>query len=194
MITFVRGVFVPMFVACLTRGIASAQQGIPTKRTEMVVRSHNGEEGDMQDDIRGSQLDLSGNVEWKEQLERLIFDARFVTGKEMVALDSLFPDKPLTGKEGRSDVDLYLVIRIQTGKRLSFFPGPLTVEMIADNAWPFSQASLPDAVTIPPMGSKEGVVYFTKHLWGDAQRSRVRFNKVLTSTRWKFQVIEAHFK
>ncbi len=191
MISMVRGDCVLLLSACLMHAVAMAQPDAPTKAAPSTSC---GEVNDMESRERVNQLDLSGDVQWKDQLQRLILDARFVTGKDMVALDKLFPDEPLTGKDKRSDVDLYLVIRLQTRERLSYFPGPLTVKMIADDDWPFSEASLPDAVEIPSMGTKVGVVYYIKHLWGAAEGSRIKDNKVLTSKRWKFRVVEAHFK
>ncbi len=190
MISMVRGACVPLLAACLMHAVAMAQPDVPAKAAPSVAC---GEVSHMENRERVNQLDLSGDVEWKDQLQRLILDARFVTGKDMVALDKLFPDEPLTGKDKRSDVDLYLVIRLQTRESLSYFPGPLTLKMIADDDWP-SEVALPDAVEIPPMGTKEGVAYHTKHLWGADESHWIKINKVLTSKRWKFRVVEAHFK
>jgi hypothetical protein len=174
--------------------IAVAQNDLSTTSNDLIAYGDACVSSEQQENVRVNQLDVPQGANWEEQLKRLVFSAQFVNGKDIAVLDAIFSEKPLTEKEGRSDVDLYLVIRIQTKERLSYFPGPLTFRMLPDDNWPFGEASLPGPFTVPSMGAKEGVVYYTKHLWGGAEGSRIKFNKILTSRRWRFRVVDAIFK
>jgi hypothetical protein len=151
------------------------------------VRSSEPEEGESSI----NQLVVTDSTPWKEEMGKIHLEARFVTGKDLAVLDSLFSRQVRAVDNSNAEQAIYLVVRLSMTARLGPFCSKLTVRALPEDDWPFA---LPDPITFGPLGTKTGVVYYCEHVLGAAEGHSDGYRETLVAKKWRFEVVEASFK